>query len=207
MWSPQEDLLAYVEQEEKGLNTLFLFDVTTGEKAPVTTTSGMLTALWSADGRFLAFGEGSRPGSAIFSSVKVLDLEGGQIFPVIQEAVAGFFWSPIGDTLLSLSIDAQRSHLCWSRHSRESREKTELVRFLPTREQTLLLSFFDQYAISHPLVSPDGNALAFAGYLLDAELLNTDSPNSSARIFVLSCDGKTTPQPVARGQFACWNLP
>jgi Tol biopolymer transport system component len=207
MWSPQEELLAYVEQDEEGVNTLFLFDVTTGEKAPVTASAGMITALWSADGRFLAFGEALRPGSSIFSSVKILDLESGTIVPLRGQAVAGFFWSPTGDALLSLSIDAQRSHLYWSHHPRAGGERTELVRFLPTREQTLLLSFFDQYAISHPPVSPDGSAVTFAGYLLDAELLNTESPNSSARIFVLPLDDKATPQPVARGQFACWNLP
>ena len=42
--------------------------------------------------------------------------------------------------------------------------KTELAHFLPSREQMFILSFFDQYALSHPPLAPDGSALAFAGH-------------------------------------------
>jgi hypothetical protein len=203
-WSPQDELLTYVEEDEHGRNTLFLFDVATGERAPVSTASGAMAALWSADGRFLACGEAARSGSSVFSSVKVLDLQSGRILPLLNETVAGFFWSPAGDALCYLSIDTQRSQLCWSRQLRESGEKTELARFLPSREQALVFSFFDQYALSHPPVAPDGSVLAFAGYVVGAE---PPDATTSAQIYVLPLIGTAAPSPVAHGQFACWNLP
>jgi len=202
-WSPQDDLLAYVEQDSQGGERLLLCDVATGASAPVASTSGTTAALWSADGRFLAFGCTARPGSLVFSSVQMLDLESGRVLALLDEAVAGFFWLPQGDALLYFSIDAQRSHLCWRRVTRASGEKTELARFIPSREQTFIFSFFDQYAYSHPPFAPNGSALAFAGSLIGAQTL---APPASSQIYVLPLDHPTVPSPVAVGQFVCRNL-
>ena len=202
-WSPQEDLLAYVEQGASGSGTLFLYDIKTGEKGPVAITSGTTAALWSADGRFLAFASTTRPDAMLFSQIRVLDLANGRISSLLDEAVTGFFWSPQGDTLVYLTVDAQRSHLRWHRLSREGGETSELARFLPSREQTFILSFFDQYAGSHPPLAPDGSTLAFAGYLIGGDPLDTTTPS---QIYLLPLDRSTEPRPVATGQFVCWNL-
>lgn len=206
-WSPREQLLAYVETNEDDGNTLFLLDVESGNKAPLGASLGMMAALWSPDGRYLAFGDSARSGSPVFSSVKVVDLDTGRIAPCISESAASFFWSPPGDALCYLSIDSQRSHLCWSLQPRDGGDKTELVRFLPSREQTLVMSFFDQYALSHPPVAPDGSAIVFAGYLLDQELLNADLSNLTSRVYTMRLKRGDQPSAVGRGQFACWNLP
>jgi hypothetical protein len=86
-------------------------------------------------------------------------------------------------------------------------EKTELIRFLPSREQMLVMSFFDQYALSHPPVAPDGSAVTLAGYLLDKELLSSDVSKIASRVYTVPLAKGAHPQAVGRGQFACWNLP
>ncbi len=207
MWSPHEDLVAYVEDDEGGGNVLFLLDVESGEKAPLGASAGMMAALWSPDGRSLAFGESTHPNSPAFSVVKIVDLESGRISSCVDESVAGFFWSPPGNALCYLTIDSQRSHLCWNVQPREADEKTELIRFLPSREQMLVLSFFDQYALSHPPVAPDGSAVTLAGYLLDRELLSSDVAKVASRVYTMQLTKDAQPQSVGRGQFACWNLP
>lgn len=202
-WSPRDDLLAYVERGTDGKGMLFLYDVKTGEKGPVAMTSGATATLWAANGRFLAFGNTARPGSLLFSQTRVLDLTDGKVSPLIDEPATGFFWSPQGDTLLYLSVDAQHSHLRWHSLSWEGGKTTELARFLPSREQTFVLSFFDQYAGSHPPLAPDGSALAFAGYLVGSDGLDTSTPS---QIYVLPLDQSSAARPVASGQFVCWNL-
>jgi Tol biopolymer transport system component len=202
-WSPQDDLLVYVEQGADNHGTLFLYDVETGKKGPVAPTRGATSALWSADGRFLAFGNTTRPGSLLFSSTKILDLATGKVTPLLDEAVSSFFWSPRGDRLFYLSVDTQHSRLCWHSLQRESGEKVTLARFLPSREQTFIFSFFDQYAGSHPPIAPDGSMLAFAGYLVGTAPLDTSTPS---QIYVLSLDHPDGPRPIAQGQFVCWNL-
>lgn len=202
-WSPIEDLLVYVEQEEEGGNMLRLFDVTSGENGPVALLNGSVAAVWSSDGQALAFGSTSRPGSLLFSDVQILDLTTGKITSILEESVTGFFWSPDGKALFYLSVDVQHSHLCWHRIVRESGEQTALARFLPSREQTFIFSFFDQYAFSHPPLSPDGSALAFAGHQIGPVALDTSSPS---QVYVVPIDQPDAFYSVGAGNFVCWQL-
>ncbi len=206
-WSPTEELLVYVERQENGGNMLRLFDVHSGQTAPVAVLPGSVAAVWSADGQALAFGSTARPGSLLFSSLQILDLSTARIVSLLDETdrtITGFFWSPCGDALLYLSVDARHSHLCWHQLSRPSGETRELVRFLPSREQTFIFSFFDQYAGSHPPVAPDGSALAFAGHRIGPVALDTGSP---ARVYIVSLDPTDAPpgiRVIGTGNFVCW---
>ncbi len=210
-WSPQENLLAYVEQEEDGSQTLRLLDVNSGKTGPVASLNGSVAALWSADGQALAFGTTARPSSLLLTSIQVLDLATGQILSLrdesnpADESTTGFFWSPRGDALFTLSVDIRHSHLRWQRIERASGQTTEIVRFLPSREQTLFFSFFDQYALSHPPIAPDGSALAFAGHQIGPVALDTSSPT---QIYVAQLDQPTdqsgAAHPIGVGNFVCW---
>ena len=206
-WSPRENLLAYVEQEEEGSNTLRLLDVNSGETGPVASLNGSVVALWSVDGQALAFGATARPGSLLFTSIQILDLTTGQILSLrdeskqAHESTIGFFWSPRGDALFALSVDVRRSHLRWQRIVRESGQTSEIVRFLPSREQTLFFSFFDQYACSHPPIAPDGSALAFAGHHIGPVALDTNSP---PQIYIAQLDQPGIVRSIGSGNFVCW---
>ena len=101
-------------------------------------------------------------------------------------------------------VDTQQSQLRWYRLDRTTGETTELVRFLPSREQALLFSFFDQYACSHPSLAPDGNTLAFAGHLLETA---ESDPSAPPHIYTLPLKPTSTPQPIAPGTLACWDVP
>ena len=217
-WSPQENLLAYVEQEEDGSQILRLLDVNSGETGPVASLGGSVVALWSADGQALAFGTTARPNSPLLTSLQILDLKTGQISSLrdtstpADTSITGFFWSPRGDALFTLNVDVQHSHLCWQRVERTSGQTTEIVRFLPSREQTLFFSFFDQYARSHPPIASDGSALAFAGHQIGPAALDINSPT---QVYVAQLD-QPADQPetesstyavrsLGPGNFVCWD--
>ena len=201
-WSLHDDLLTYIEQDSEGHETLFLLDTATGDKGPVAPVVQSGTAmLWSADGMTLAFACAARPGSSLFSPVQLLNLINGRLTTLLEERVTGFFWSPQSDALLYTSLDNGRSYLRWHRVQVASGEKSELARFLPSREQMFVLSFFDQYTLSHPPLAPDGSALAFAGYLI-----NPASTATTSQVYLLPLDRPGEPQPIASGEFVCWNL-
>ena len=201
-WSPHDNLLTYIEHDDAGDDVLFLYDVDTGEKGPVSAVGSGTVALWSADGLALAFSSASRSGSSTFPRVEVLDLTTGRQSTALDEPVIGFFWSPQGDFLLYLTVEQQQSSLCWRRLVRTSGEKTELAHFLPSREQMFILSFFDQYALSHPPLAPDGSALAFAGHHVSPV-----SAATASHIYCLSLtDPSSVPTRIAPGQFVSWNL-
>lgn len=200
-WSPQDNLLTYVERDDHDGDILFLYDLDTGEKGPVTTADSSTVAVWSADGHTLAFSSTARSGSSMFPRVQVLDLTTGHQSTVLDEPVLGFFWSPQSDFLLYLTIDRQQNFLCWNRCVRSNGEKTEIARFLPSREQMFILSFFDQYALSHPPLAPDGSALAFAGYLVTPV-----SATTTSHVYYVSLNDPThLPIKIAPGQFVSWN--
>lgn len=203
-WSPRGDLLTFVERDSHGAETLRLFDVRSGESAPVSVATGMTAALWSPDGQVLAFGSTAHQGSLLFPSLLLLDLSTGQVTPLLETPLAGFFWSPHGTHLFYLSVDTQQSQLRWYRLDRTTGETTELVRFLSSRDQALLFSFFDQYACSHPSLAPDGNTLAFAGHLLERA---ESDPSAPPHIYTLPLNPTGTPQPIAPGTLACWDVP
>ncbi len=199
-WAPHDDLLTYVEQDTHGHDTLMLLDVATGEKSPVATGEGGMAAVWSPNGETLAFAHALRPGSSLLAPIRAVDLSSGKMETLVEAPVTGFFWSPQNEALWYVSLDSGRSYLRWHRFLRGSGETTELARFLPSREQMFVLSFFDQYTLSHPPLAPDGKTLAFSGYLL-----NPAGSTTAAQVYMLSLDDPAEPRSVATGDFVCWN--
>ena len=107
-------------------------------------------------------------------------------------------------SLVYLTVDVQHSQLRWHRYDRTTGESLELIRFLPSREQTLQFSFFDQYAGFSPFTrSRRGTA---------------DIHRSSSRCGYATCHNRThglhsaphtslyTAGRIASGSFACWNM-
>ena len=203
VWSPDGELLTYVERGTDGSQTLRLFDVQSGQSAPISRAGGLTTALWSPDGQALVFGSTQRQNSLLSPALHLLDLSTGQTTTLLETPVAGFLWAPHGTSLVYLSVDVQHSQLRWHQYDRASGESRELIRFLPSREQTLQFSFFDQYAASHPLLAPDGALLTFTGHLPDAA---TQPATTAPTVYTLPLTPPFTPQAIASGSFACWNL-
>ena len=202
VWSPDGELLTYVERGADGNQTLRLFDIQSGESAPVSQASGMTAALWSPDGQALVFSSTQRQNSLLSPALHLLDLSTGQTATLLETPVAGFLWAPQGTHLVYLSVDVQHSQLRWHRYDRTTGESQELIRFLPSREQTLQFSFFDQYAASHPLLAPDGALLTFTGHLPDAA---AQPATTAPTVYTLPLTPPFTPQAIAAGSFACWN--
>ena len=67
----------------------------------------------------------------------------------------------------------------------------------------MFLTFFDQYAVSNNLWSPDSESLVFAGKLVNrAESIEENSLNE---IFILDVNGSSEPRILASGRLASWS--
>jgi len=73
-------------------------------------------------------------------------------------------------------------------------KSTSLSTFLPTRDMVYLLNFFDQFARSHSLWSPDGRYLTYGA---------TDALGQSVVMLVDTHTGSTTK--VAPGSIGVWS--
>jgi hypothetical protein len=120
----------------------------------------------------------------LYDSLVVTDLEGQNRRVVAQNTIAAFFWSPDGEQIAVLSFDstqlnpqgrlvpARRSvvpvpqsanvKLIWSVTNVADGTYMAFPSFAPTDSFLQLVPYFDQYAQSLSLWSPDGRYLLFA---------------------------------------------
>lgn len=135
-------------------------------------TRGLAAFAWSPDGSALAVSEQSARGSPLFRRLSLYPADGAPAVELVAEDHLAFFWSPAGDRIAWVGVDSATREMELSVSSVGGGEPRRLFRFSPTGEFFTYLSFFDQYAYSHSLWSPDGSALVVAG---------NDGPNSGRR--------------------------
>ena len=178
-WNPAEDVLAYISPSPDDRQALLNFygplrlaDVATGEVA--TLASGAVIAFfWSPDGRSIAYftlsGAGSEFNAALSGEGRFLRRAG-------QAQQQG----PPRLSLWLADVESGQSQL--------------LLTFEPTTVfLRQFLPFFDQYALSHRLWSPDSRALVVP--LVEAE---TD------RLYVIPIDRREI-WPIAEGSVGFWS--
>ena len=108
-----------------------------------------------------------------------------------------FFWSHQGHQLLYARVDTADNCLAWC-SVRPNESTVTLCQFVPSREMLFYLHFFDQFVLSHRLVSPDGRHLVFAGHL-------PDKVHGPAQVFVKPLRTEEPPAAVSEGSFACFS--
>ena len=126
-------------------------------------TRALAAFAWAPDGATLAVSEQASPGSPLFSRLSLLSADGSSSSVLVEENHLAFFWSPSGDGIAWVGVDPATREMELSLSPVGGGEPRRLFRFSPTGEFFTYLSFFDQYAYSHSIWSPDGSALVVAG--------------------------------------------
>jgi len=99
--------------------------------------------------------------SVVPNRVVVIDTESGEQMSATEGPALAFFWSPQGDRLLILDVD-ENQEARWSIWADGEVRPSVSFQLEPTFLRNFL-PFFDQYAQSVSLWSPDGTAFAFPG--------------------------------------------
>lgn len=174
--------LAYAEEIPGGSSRLAVVD-TQSEAVEQQRHAGQVALAWSPTANQLAFTNGTEPNSSSFiGPLRLIDAATGKIRLLSSDPIIAFFWSPDGRYLAALSIfrsgegdinartdknavgkPAQQQNLPLLRllvYDVNADEGRYLFSFVPTLPfLTQFLPFFDQYALSHRLWSPDSQAL------------------------------------------------
>ncbi len=215
-WSPDNQRFLFVRQAGNQTNELVVAEGQ-DRRALVSSRTGLAFA-WSPRGDRIAFAVPSPADRLLYSSVIVLDPGGKERRMVAQGQIMAFFWSPDGKQLALLNLDANQPEqqgraipvragavpalqsanlrLVWSVVNATDGASVDFPSFHPTDPFLLLLPYFDQYAQSLSLWSPDGR------YLVYADLDEQDRP--SIRVL----DTLQLQQPARRladGTFAAWS--
>lgn len=194
-----------------GVEGVFLAD-TGGESsqapARLVETRGLTAFGWSPDGSAIAVAEQTQQGAPVFNRLTLIAPDGAERTTALEEQFLAFFWSPVGDKIAWIGLDALSRSMDLTvipvEGTQVAGESRQLFQFSPTGELFTLLSFFDQYAYSHSLWSPDGSALVVAG---------TDGPEPGRRngsgphggqVYVVDV-GTGEARRIASGKVAVWS--
>ena len=172
-------------EDSDGLSALVVVDTQTGERRAFD-QSGSLALGWSSTGGQLAFTNGTADSHHFWGPLRVLDVASGQTRVLTRQMVLAFFWSPDGRSIAFITVNGDpqdggvnalaktrqltrlarpvqqqgQDFLTLSVVNVVTGQGLRLLDFQPTGVfLTQFLPFFDQYALSHRLWSPDSSAL------------------------------------------------
>lgn len=212
---------AYAEDTGDGTSRLVVDDSETGQQWTQRHT-GMVALGWSPAGNKLAFSNGlSDRMTTFWGPLRLLDAETGEATILSDNTVLAFFWSPDGRYLATIHTDEDNhsfgviagrkengrpiplARLNTQRQIQQFRltiipvetgELREVAVFAPTRLFVgQFLPFFDQYALSHRLWSPDSSAVVLPVI-----------ENGVSRVKVFPINGEP-PLDLGRGEMPFWS--
>jgi len=218
-WSPISNSFAFVERDGSGDHVIYVATVDGSKKrvdrAPVTQTA----LSWSPDGRYLAVH--GADGVITYLGQPVLLGEGFRLYRVsssntepglpdlelaglgVGDVMMAMFWSPDGSRIAYVTAPDAKGVVSWRLYDVQANESKFLASWIPSAQQLVLLSFFDQYALSHSPWSPDGLNLVFAGQLWQAVV--TVAQTTSSQVIVLSVDAPGLARSIADGILGFWS--
>jgi TolB protein len=190
VWTPDGGTFFYATDGAKG-QRLVARDVEAETERPLVPFDGLISFVVSPDGERIAF-QVVEEQSAL--PLSVIDVGTGETVEITDAATAAFFWSPDGERLLYLDPDEEQFWYRWGVWDGTSSFLTP--RFVPSELIVgEYLQFFEQYAQSMSLWSPDGSAFAYPGM----------SEDGAEGIWIQSARPDRAPVLVADGDFVAWS--
>ena len=216
-WKPNEQTITFARDVGVSNSTLYSAPVTPdglGTPVPIADVSSDPAFLWSSDGSKLAIADTSiavfylGTPVLIYRQLKILDSVDFSEVARIRDNILSYFWSPDGTKIAYVSIPDGRGNLRWTLYDVETGERTELVDFIPSSDQMTMFQFFDQYAYSHNLWSPDSRFLVFAGTLSERAVTasyGTHPGHTGLHIFVLDTGPTLSIEAITTGVLGFWS--
>ncbi len=203
-WVPGDEAISYIARASHGFNVLVLADPGGGGAVSVGDVGERTAFLWAPRGQRVAIADAVDPASLYFESLRILDPATGESLLLAEERILAFMWSPDASKIAFAVAGPAADRLSWKVADSATGEVRKLVDFLPSNDLFVYLLFFDQYANSNSLWSPDSRQLTMSGQVF----LNPDGGNKVApesRVYVLDAEGEEAPRAIAAGSLASWS--
>ncbi|PKB65307.1 MAG: hypothetical protein BZY80_00580 [SAR202 cluster bacterium Io17-Chloro-G2] len=203
--SPSGDQMAYISLDGQN-SALFIAETGRMDSARVILEVVPPAAFaWSPEGGDLAVVDRQNASSPVFDRLRVVSADGGKVQTLLDEAIVAFFWSPQGDKIAWVRLQAEQRAFQWKTSAVDGADVRELFTYQPSADALTMLTFFDQYAYSHSPWSPDGARLVVAGTQTETfGRRNGETPRGD-RVYILDAAGGAPPKELAQGNLAFWS--
>lgn len=203
-WSSDNHWLAYGDRAKDREKAVLMVANTDGSTPKSMGTLPAKIALeWSPTQPRLAVATSSFMGDPLLEELQVIDVPSGKARPLVKDHFAAFFWSPDGERILYARRKLGTDLWTWAVVQVHDGTVYDIVDFVPSRQLLMVFQYFDQYALSHRVWSPDSKQFVFAG-AAGSEARPADgiqNPN----IYTIKAEKDAAPKMVANGNIAFWS--
>ena len=153
------------------------------------------------DDRLALIGIQHEDGAEPRDGVTVLYIDERASRRISERPASAAFWTPDGLSLIVFEPTPSSTMITVSRHdlSRAGAPPAPLARFQPSAEYAAMLAFFDQFAETHPIISPDGKWVTISGLALGNGGSSRRGFGPQNGCYVVPVDGSRPPERVAAG--------
>ena len=125
---------------------------------------------------------------------------------VVNDPILAFWWSPDGKKLAYIGGNDAGDALTWNIYDLDTKKTTKLTEWIPSREVFQLIAYFDQYALSDSIWSPDSKAIVFTGFAGQNMRADNGKPAGDPVTYLLPVSGPNAgkPQAIEPGKLAFW---
>jgi TolB protein len=206
--------MAFVSQVPGGQAALTVQDAAATEARRLVVVAPDAAFLWAPSGDRLAFSSRVAGQQLFYGGLETVKGDGSDRQRVSDQSVAAFYWSPDGKRLAFAALDPAVRALTWNVVDADGKNRRQVGSFVPSRDQLFVFTYFDQYAQSHAVWSPDGKYLTYAGTTVEKARGDVRDPNAAQaqqdelppQVFVVPADGSAQPRAVVDGSLGVWPI-
>ena len=168
-WRPGTSLMTYAAADRSGDLSLYVGEAGAEQTVFVDRVPENAVFRWSPNGEMLAVTTPDRVVAyrplrlLVYKRVALYSESGAELETAIEDDVVAFFWSPDSTKIAYATLlPDELEMLRWKVLDVVTGQVSVLIDFTPAADQLTVLQFFDQFAGSHSIWSPDSRSLVFA---------------------------------------------
>ena len=211
-WRPGTVLMTYATGDRSDGLSLYVGEVGAAQTVFVDRVPEDAAFRWSPNGEMLAVTNPDRVIAyrplrlLVYERIALYSESGTELEAAIEDAVVAFFWSPDSTKIAYVTLlPGEFDMLRWKVLDVATGVESTVIDFTPSADQVTVLQFFDQFAGSHRIWSPDSRSLVFAGKVGGGAVLASTGQENIDRIVVVAARSFPSTSVIARGTLAFWS--